>query len=191
MARAYRSKWDEQLARADPGTGQAARPMNEGEAMNKTIVLAVDTTSHTTAAADLARDLAAGTGDRVVVLHVHEIAIGRVGRIQVDCGEGEGEKVVAEIVGRLSGAGIAAKGDIRKTQVGQIARAIFAAADELDARMIVLGSASTHDVPRIPFGSVSLRLLHLSTRPVLLVPRAPEPAREHAATAAVTVAATS
>jgi nucleotide-binding universal stress UspA family protein len=175
------------MARADPGKGQAARPMNEGEAMNKTILLAVDTTSHTVAAADLARDLAAGNGDRVVVLHVHEFAIGRFGRIQVDCGEGEGEKVVAEIVGRLSDAGIAAEGDVRKTQVGQIARAIFAAADELDARMIVLGSASTHDVPRLPFGSVSLRLLHLSTRPVLLVPRAPEPARENAA--AVTTAA--
>jgi len=168
------------MARADPGKGQAARLMSEGEAMNKTIVLAVDTTSHTAAAADLARDLAAGTGDRVVVLHVHEFAIGRFGRIKVDCGEGDGEKVVAEIVARLSDAGIAAEGDIRNTQVGQIARAIFAAADELDARMIVLGSASTHDVPRIPFGSVSLRLLHLSTMPVLLVPRAPEPAREHA-----------
>ena len=177
------------MARADPGKGQAARPMNEGEAMNKTIVLAVDTASHTAAAADLARDLAAGTGNRVVVLHVHEFAIGRFGRIQVDCGEGDGEKVVAEIVRRLSDAGIAAEGDIRKTQVGQIARTIFAAADELDARMIVLGSTSTHDVPRIPFGSVSLRLLHLSTRPVLLVPRAPAPAREHvAATAGVGMA---
>jgi nucleotide-binding universal stress UspA family protein len=158
--------------------------------MSKTIVLAVDTTSHTVAAADLARDLAAGTGDRVVVLHVHEFAIGRFGRIQVDCGEGEGEKVVTQIVGRLTDAGIAAEGDIRKTQVGQIARAIFAAADELDARMIVVGSASTHDVPRIPFGSVSLRLLHLSTRPVLLVPRAPEPARERAAAATTATIAT-
>jgi len=156
--------------------------------MSKTILLAVDTTSHTVAAADLARDLAAGTGDRVVVLHVHEFAIGRFGKIQVDCGEGEGEKVVAEIVARLADAGIAAAGDVRRTPVGHIARAIFAAADELDARIIVLGSASTHDVPRIPFGSVSLRLLHLSTRPVLLVPRAPEPAREHAAAAAATAA---
>ena len=156
--------------------------------MNKTILLAVDTTSHTVAAADLARDLAAGTGDRVVVLHVHEFAVGRFGKIQVDCGEGEGEKVVAEIAARLAGAGVAAEGDVRRTPVGHIARAIFAAADELDARMIVLGSASTHDVPRIPFGSVSLRLLHLSTRPVLLVPRAPEPAREHAAATAATPA---
>jgi len=160
--------------------------------MSKTILLAVDTTSHTAAAADLAYDLAAATGDRVIVLHVHEFAIGRFGKIQVDCGEGEGEKVVSEIVQRLAGLGLAAEADIRRTHVGQIARSIFAAAEELDARMIVLGSASTHDVPRIPFGSVSLRLLHLSTRPVLLVSRAPEPAREHvAATAAAAAVATS
>jgi nucleotide-binding universal stress UspA family protein len=139
--------------------------------MTKTILLAVDTTSHTAAAADLARDLAAGTGDRVVVLHVHEFAVGRFGKIQVDCGDGEGEKVVSEIVERLASAGVSAVGDVRKTHIGHIARAISDAAGEMDARMIVLGSASAHDVPRLPFGSVSLRLLHLATRPVLMVPK--------------------
>src|SRR6266704_637305 len=126
--------------------------------MSKTILFAVDTTGHTVAAADLARDLAAGTGERVVT----------------------------EIVERLRGSGVTAQADIRKTPVGHIARAISAAADEMDARMIVLGSTSTHDVPRLPFGSVSLRLLHLATRPVLIVPKAPAPAREHAAVTTVT-----
>lgn len=142
--------------------------------MNKTILLAVDTTSHTTAAADMARDLAAGTGDRVVVLHVHEFAIGRFGRIQVDCGDGEGERVVAEIVDHLRGSGVKVDADIRKTPVGHIARTIAGVGDEIDARMIILGSTSAHDVPRLPFGSVSLRLLHTSSRPVLIVPRTSE-----------------
>jgi nucleotide-binding universal stress UspA family protein len=151
--------------------------------MSKTILLAVDTTSHASAAADLAADLARGNGDSVVVLHVHEFAVGRFGRIQVDCGDGEGERVVSEIVDRLSAAGITTAADVRKTTVGHIARTICAAADELDARMIVLGSSSAHDVPRLPFGSVALRLLHQSTKPVLLVPKAPAPApaKEHAA----------
>ncbi|HEX9031838.1 MAG TPA: universal stress protein, partial [Streptosporangiaceae bacterium] len=133
--------------------------------MSKAILLAVDTASHTTAAADLARDLAAGTGDRIVVLHVHEFAVGRFGRIQVDCADGEGEHVVAEIVERLRSSGLSAEPDVRKTPVGHIARTILGVADELDARMIVLGSTSAHDVPRLPFGSVSLRLLHSATRP--------------------------
>jgi nucleotide-binding universal stress UspA family protein len=157
--------------------------------MSKTILLAVDSTSHTSAAVGLARDLAAGTGDLIIVLHVHEFAVGRFGRIQVDCGEGDGERVVSEIVDRLTAAGVAAQADIRKTPVGHIARAISGAADELDVRMIILGSSSAHDVPRLPFGSVALRLLHQSTRPVLLVPMAPAPAKESVAIPDSTVAA--
>jgi nucleotide-binding universal stress UspA family protein len=145
--------------------------------MSKIILLAVDTTSHTSAAADLARELATGTGDRVVVMHVHEFAVGRFGRMQVDCGDGEGESVVSELVDRLTATGIDVQADIRKTPVGHIARTISGAADELDVRMIILGSSSAHDVPRLPFGSVALRLLHQSTKPVLLVPKAPAPAK--------------
>jgi nucleotide-binding universal stress UspA family protein len=157
--------------------------------MSKVILLAVDTTGHTVAAADLARANAAGTGDKVVVMHVHEFAVGRFGKLQVDCGDGEGEKVVAEIVGRLTDAGIVAEPHVRKTAVGHIARAICTEADELDVRMIILGSTSTHDVPWLPFGSVSLRLLHTATKPVLIVPKARVKAEAHAA--AVLAGATS
>ena len=157
--------------------------------MSKTILLAVDTTSHTAAAANLTRDLAVATGDRVVVLHVHEFAVGRFGRMQVDCSDGEGEKVVAGIVDGLTGAGVAAQADIRKTPAGHIARTISGVADEFDVRMIVLGSGSAHDVPRLPFGSVSLRLLHTATTPVLIVPMSVAKAPELATT--VVAAATS
>ena len=148
--------------------------------MSKTVLLAVDTTSHTAAAADLARDLAGAAGDRVVVLHVHEFAVGRFGKIQVDCADGEGERVVSEIVDHLTGSGVTAQADIRKTPVGRIARTISDVADALDVRMIILGSTSTHDVPRLPFGSVSLRLLHTATKPVLIVPRPQNSTAEHA-----------
>jgi nucleotide-binding universal stress UspA family protein len=158
--------------------------------VNKTILLAVDPASHTAAAADMARDLAAGTRDRVVVLHVHEYAIGRFGRIQVDCGDGEGEQVVFRIVDRLAAARIAALADIRRAPVGHIARTISGVADELDVRMIILGSSGAHDVPRLPFGSVSLRLLHRSSKPVLLVPPATVPAKELVTAPKTIVAAT-
>ena len=111
------------------------------------------------------------------MLHVHEFAVGRFGRIQVDCGDGEGENVVTEIVDRLAEAGVDAQADIRKTPVGHIARTISGVADEFDVRMIVLGSGSAHDVPRLPFGSVSLRLLHTATTPVLIVPKIAGPGR--------------
>jgi len=138
--------------------------------MNKTIVLAADTKSHVSAAAAVTRELSQDSDDRVIVLHVHEFAVGRWGRMQVDCGEGEGEALVSEVVTDLKNAGIAAEGEIREAQLGHIARNILAAADEHDARVIVIGSGGHGDLPHLPFGSVSHRLLHLATRPVLVVP---------------------
>ena len=138
--------------------------------MNKTIVLAVDAKSHVSAAAAVTRELSQDSGDRVIVLHVHEFAVGRWGRMQVDCGEGEGEALVTEVVTNLKNAGIAAEGEIREAQLGHIARNILAAADERDARVVVIGAGGRADLPHLPFGSVTHRLLHLATRPVLIVP---------------------
>jgi nucleotide-binding universal stress UspA family protein len=139
--------------------------------MAKKILLAVDTASNVSAAVSMARDLACGSVDRVVVLHVHEYAVGRFGRIQVDCPEGEGERVANAVVADLRAAGVAAETMVIKTPVGQVARAILSDADDLDAWLILLGSTSGHDVPSLPFGSVSLRLLHKARRPVLITPK--------------------
>jgi hypothetical protein len=90
--------------------------------MSKNILLAVDAASHdparhVLAAADMTRDLSRDSGDHVIVLHVHEFATGRFGRIQVDCGDGEGEGVVSKIVSELQAAG--AEGEIRETRLEQ------------------------------------------------------------------------
>jgi nucleotide-binding universal stress UspA family protein len=145
--------------------------------MSKNILLAVDAASHdparhVEAAAAMTRDLSRDSGDHVIVLHVHEFATGRFGRIQVDCGEGEGEGVVAKIVADLQAAGVSAESEIRETNLGHIARAILHAAQDHDARLVVLGSSSRTDLPRLLLGSVASRLLHIATRPVLIVPRA-------------------
>jgi nucleotide-binding universal stress UspA family protein len=140
-----------------------------------------------TAAAEMTGKLAHDTGDDVVVLHVHEYAIGRWGKMQVDCAEGDGEKVLGQVVSGLRDAGITVKGTIGATEYGHVARAILDAAESCDARMIVLGSSSRTDLPHLPFGSVSIRLLHLARRPVLIVPkqvvRAPAPETGTAAAA--------
>lgn len=139
--------------------------------MNKTILLAVDAARHVHAATEMTRDFSRDSGDKVVVLHVHEIAVGRFGRIRVDCADGEGERLVSEITSGLRSAGISAESEIRDANFGHVARAILDAADEHDARMIVLGSRGRTDVPHLPLGSVSHRLLHAAHRPVLIVPR--------------------
>jgi nucleotide-binding universal stress UspA family protein len=157
--------------------------------MSKNILLAVDAASHdpvrhVTAAADMTRDLSRDSGDHVIVLHVHEFATGRFGRLQVDCGEGEGEGVVAKIVADLEAAGVSAEGEIREANYGHIARAILHAAHDHDARLVVLGSSSRTDLPRIPLGSVASRLLHMAARPVLIVPRADAHSEDHQPAAA-------
>jgi nucleotide-binding universal stress UspA family protein len=154
--------------------------------MKKTVLLAVDTSSHVSAAAEMTRELCRDSGDEVIVLHVHEFATGRWGRMQVDCSDGAGERVVDEVVAAMKGAGVTANGEIREAQFGHIARNILAAADEHDARIVVLGASGRTDVPHLPFGSVSHRLLHSATRPVLIVPRRPAAEAAPEMTAATT-----
>jgi len=148
--------------------------------MSKDILLAVDAVSgdpaqHVGAAADMTRELCRDSGDHVIVLHVHEFAHGRFGRMQVDCYDGAGEQVVEKIVSGLQAAGVSAEGEIREARYGHIAAAILKVAEERGARLVVLGSSSRTDLPRIPLGSVSNRLLHMATRPVLIVPRPDTP----------------
>jgi len=139
--------------------------------MKKTILLAVDAKHHVPAATELTRELSSDTGDRVIVLHVHEFAVGRFGRLQVDCPEGEGERLVAEIVADLKSSGITAEAVIAETRIGHIAKAVLDTAEQHGARLVVLGSSGRSDMPHLPFGSVSHRLLHLANLPVLIVPR--------------------
>jgi hypothetical protein len=88
--------------------------------MSKDILLAVDAAPgddparHVSAASAMARELAQGTGDHVIVLHVHEYAVGRFGRLQVDCSDGEGEGVVNAVVANLTAHGVSAGAEIRK-----------------------------------------------------------------------------
>ena len=154
--------------------------------MSKTIVLAVDVARqlparNVAAAVEMTRELAHDTGDRVIVVHVHEFAVGRFGRIQVDCHEAEGDRLVAEIVADLKASGIDAEGVTREAEYGHLARRILEIVDSCDPRVLVLGARSRTDLPLVPFGSVTHRLLHLARRPVLVVPRHAEATEKHEA----------
>jgi nucleotide-binding universal stress UspA family protein len=143
--------------------------------MDATMLLAVDTARyeparHVNAAIELVRDLASSTGDTVTVLHVHEFAVGRFGRLQLCCPDDEGDKLVTSVVADLKAAGVPAEADIREADFGHVSRTIVTASDEHDARILVLGSSSRHDLPGVTFGSVAGRLLHQSSRPVMIVP---------------------
>jgi len=157
--------------------------------MAKNILLTVDAMHYCPEAAEMARELCHGSEDTVTILHVHEFAVGRFGRLQVDCPEGEAERLVTSIRADLTRAGLPAEAQIREAHVGQIAKVIIEVADQHDSHIIVLGSAGSTDLPHIPFGSVSLKVLHLAKRPVIVVPRQPVRAAEPVADAGRRVAA--
>ena len=135
-----------------------------------TVLLAVDAEHYAPEAAELTRELCHSTGDTVLVLHVHQYAIGRFGKLRVDCPQDEAEQRLPEIVAALQDAGISAEHEIHETLMGNVAQAIVEVADQRDARMIVVGSRRPTDLPPITIGSVSNKLLHLAKRPVLVVP---------------------
>jgi nucleotide-binding universal stress UspA family protein len=136
--------------------------------MTSTILLAVDDSAHSQRAADVCEKLAHLTNYKVVVIHVHELAIGRWGSMRVD--ENTGDAFAEALVKGLVGAGVDARVETRETHYGQVAQALSAAAEDFDADMIVVGSRGRSDVASLTLGSVSHKLLHLARRPVLMVP---------------------
>jgi nucleotide-binding universal stress UspA family protein len=75
-----------------------------------------------------------------------------------------------------------------RSAFGHVAAAILHAAQDHDTRLVVLGSSSRTGLPRILLGSVASRLLHMATKPVLIVPRMDTHA-EHDQSPAVTASA--
>src|SRR5260370_14454391 len=106
------------------------------DVMAKNILLTVDALHYAPEATEMAKELCHGAEDKVTILHVHEFAVGRFGRLQVDCPEGEAERLVISIYTELADAGINAEAEIREAHVGHIARTIVETADQHDARVI-------------------------------------------------------
>lgn len=138
--------------------------------MSGRILLAVDDSKHARKAADVVEGFARETGAEVTVLHVHEIALGSWGRLRVD--EVAGDEFAQAVVKQLVSDGVPATLTSRDAYLREVAQAIVAAADDIDADFIAVGSRGRSDVGSLTLGSVSHKLLHLSHRPVLVVPAA-------------------
>jgi len=136
--------------------------------MTSTILLAVDDSAHSQRAADVSKGLAQLTKYKVVVVHVHELAVGRWGSMRVD--DNTGDTFAESVVKELLGAGIDARVETRDATYGQVAQTLSVTADDLDADMVVVGSRGRSNVASLALGSVSHKLLHLAHRPVLVVP---------------------
>lgn len=132
------------------------------------ILLPVDGSEPSGRAVDMARELASCLGSEVVVLHVLERLPARSGAMDVETVE-EASSVLDSAVAELKDAGVNARGELVRAIYGYEAKAIIEAAELEDARLIVMGTRGLSDLGGLVMGSVAHKVLHLGTRPVLLV----------------------
>jgi nucleotide-binding universal stress UspA family protein len=135
-----------------------------------TLVVGYDGTAGADRALDEAATLARALGDTLALVFAFEAP--RVGGEAADLDAAiaeRGRAVLEQGRARCSGAGLEL--DLRQLETSP-ADGLLEVADAVDARMIVVGSYGEHPLKGALLGSTPYRLVHLSTRPVLVV-RAP------------------
>jgi nucleotide-binding universal stress UspA family protein len=132
------------------------------------ILLAVDSSPHSTKAIETATQLAKLTNGEVLVYHVRALLAGRTGQVDVDLRE-QDDNIAEDIAGRLQELGIKASGSRVAAYHGDTALRIVQAAHDTKADIIVMGSRGHSEIPSVLLGSVTHKVLHLATGPVLVV----------------------
>lgn len=138
--------------------------------MYKTLLVAVDHSEASDRAVEVTRDLAKLAGADVVVLHLREREIrGRIGALATEQPD-EADEKVNEAVAKLEEAGVSAHGVVLETIYGHAAREIVEQTKQRDASIIVMGSRGLSELASVLVGSTAHKVLHLSDRPVVVVP---------------------
>ena len=140
--------------------------------MFKNIVWASDGSQHADRALECARGLADEGSARLIGLHVKEITVGRGGGYPVQVDEEEVERKIQNQVKDLKDAGLDASYEQMGATAGGAAHAIADAAKDSGADLIVVGTRGQGPITGLLLGSVTNRLLHISSCPVLAVPPA-------------------
>ena len=137
--------------------------------MFKTIVLALDGSEGAKKAIPVATELARAGDGRILIAHVEERTVGKGGG-PIHANEKEIRQQLDELAGQLSDEGIQTEVRAADVVVGGPAHVIMSMADEAGADLIVTGTRGHTAVSGLLVGSVTHRLLHISDRPVLVVP---------------------
>jgi nucleotide-binding universal stress UspA family protein len=136
-----------------------------------TIVVGYDGTAGADRALDEAATLARSLGDTLVLVFAYEAtrAGGEVADLDAAIAE-RGRTVLEQGRARCGASGLEL--DLRQLEESPV-DGLLDTAEAVDARMIVVGSYGEHPLKGALLGSTPYRLVHLSTRPVLVV-RAPD-----------------
>jgi nucleotide-binding universal stress UspA family protein len=139
--------------------------------MAGSVVVGVDGSSCSDSALDAAAELAKDLDDKLIVVFGYEVA--RVAEMQDHrlALEELGTEVGNRAVERAAEAG--ANAELKLVEMDSV-EALLAVADEVDARMIVVGSYGESPLKGAILGSTPHKLVHLSKRPLLVVHGADE-----------------
>jgi nucleotide-binding universal stress UspA family protein len=134
-----------------------------------TIVLATDGSENAAGALSVAKALAREQRASLVVVHIVQRYATKEG-LAVFADEEQVEARLKDVVHELSREGFDATLEVVNHVGPQPAHAIADVAREVGADLIVIGTRGRGAVVGLVLGSVTLRLLHVATCPVLAVP---------------------
>ena len=138
--------------------------------MFKVIIWATDGSSGAKQALPFAKGLAQADGARLVVVHVNEFTVGRIGGYPVNLDEGEVKAAIRRHVEDLKQEGLDATLQLASVSMGGAAHVIAEIADKEGADLIVAGTRGHAPLYGLLLGSVTQRLLQIGHCPVLVVP---------------------
>jgi nucleotide-binding universal stress UspA family protein len=152
--------------RGFPDSGAAAR--RQARRVFKTVVWATDGSETSQRALPYARALA--NGGRLVVVHVCELLVGRLGGQPAYSDDDDTERAIREQVEGLREEGVDVSLQLVTTLDTNAAPALAKAASQANADVIVVGTRGNAPLAGLVLGSVTQRLLHLAPCPVFAVP---------------------
>jgi nucleotide-binding universal stress UspA family protein len=135
----------------------------------KKIVVAIDGSDGSRAAIPVAAELAERGGAELLIVHVEERVVGKGGG-PVNLAEDEVQAEVRAEAQKLQAQGRHVEVQMGRVALGGPAHVIEEIAAEAGADLIVVGTRGHAPVAGLLLGSVTQRLLHVATRPVLVVP---------------------
>jgi nucleotide-binding universal stress UspA family protein len=137
--------------------------------MFETIVWATDGSELADGALEHVKELARIHDSKIVAVHANELLGGRYGGAPLYADEPDVREKVAAQVESLRAEGLDAELEIR-TGGRDVATLIARAADDVDAKLIVVGTHGHGGLAAALMGSVARALCHTARRPVLVVP---------------------
>ncbi|HEX6580769.1 MAG TPA: universal stress protein [Actinomycetota bacterium] len=137
--------------------------------MLERILVATDSSEPSKRAVEFAAGLASDHGSEIIVLHAVPRIVSRYGTSYLEEPDAATE-VVDEVVRDLKDRGLNARGEVVRVLEGHMPRGIVESAASADVDAIVMGTRGRSDFGGLFLGSVTHRVLHLSEKPVIVVP---------------------